>query len=152
MLNKQFTSYTSFEESLVCAIRMSNKEPKEVAALLWPSEPIERAYSRLMDAMNPHKKQKLSFYEIIRIMHITDRHDPLFYLADECLYERPEKRSIKIEHEAIMSKMNEMFEKFIKEFHSGMTAMKKHEEIEKIRAGKDSNLELVVNTKSHAHK
>jgi ATP-dependent exoDNAse (exonuclease V) beta subunit len=127
--------YEHIEEALMCAIKASTKEIKEVAAALWPYDNISTAHQRLLDGLNPLKRQKLSMYEIIFICKFCDRYDPLYFMASECLHERPKRKSFSIEQEQIKDKLEELFAETTKSYRHCMKMLEQREEAEKIRDG-----------------
>lgn len=90
MSGQQMLFYDSAEQAVENAIQLSAKGFKAVAAALWPSLKQETAYARLKASLNPDKSEKLTLDEIAFICRFTGRADPLFYLADELNFMRPE--------------------------------------------------------------
>jgi hypothetical protein len=131
----EIKNYESLEEALMFCIRASNKEMKEVAGALWPSDRLETSYPRLVDALNPSKRQKLSMDEIIFIMNFCNRYDPLFYMADRCLFERPTQRCIEAEKVDLTVRFEEMLEQASKSYQQILKMTKQRDEIETIRKG-----------------
>jgi hypothetical protein len=131
----EVTRYESLEEALMFAIRRSHKEIKEVAVTLWPSDPHQTAYGRLVDALNPAKRQKLSMNEIIFIMHYCQQYDPLYYMADQCLHDRPVAKCIATEEKEIKEHFDNLMKQSMKAYQHIVKMTKKREEIEKIRNG-----------------
>lgn len=126
-------SYESLEDALLFCIRASNKEIKQVAAALWPSD--RNAAARLGEALNPAKRQKLHIDEIIFIMNFCNRYDPLFYIADRCLHERPERRSVESEQKNVAEQYQNMMEQITKSYQHIVKLTNQREEIEKIQKG-----------------
>lgn len=85
--------YDSAEEAVNAAIVRSGKKPKEVANALWPGMKMDSAYARLKNALRGDKPEKLTLDEIIQICRVTDRFDPLYYMADELSHGRPQPRA-----------------------------------------------------------
>lgn len=127
--------YESLEDALMFCIRASNKEIKQVAAALWPSDRIETTYPRLVEALNPQKRAKLSIDEIIFIMNFCGRYDALYYMADRCLHERPIKRSIEAEHKQVAEQFQNMIEQATKAYQHILSLNKERDDIEKIQKG-----------------
>ncbi len=131
----EIKQYESLEEALMFCIRASNKEIKEVAAALWPSDRIETSYPRLVDALNPAKRQKLTMDEIIFIMQFCNRYDPLYYMADRCCFERPNQISIEAQQKDMAVKLEEMIDKAQKAYQQIIRMTKARDEGENIRKG-----------------
>ncbi len=138
---KENLRYESLEDALMFCIRASNKEIKEVAAALWPTMQLQTSYQRLIDALNPSKNQKISVYEVIYIMHFCDRYDPLLYICDECLYERPAKKSLDVEQKDVKEMLSTMFNEATKSYQTLLNMIEKREKIEKIKMGTVSFLD-----------
>lgn len=141
-MTDKIRNYENIEEALMLAIRMSDRELKEVAASLWPAMPIATAYQRLIDAINPSKNQKLSMHEIIHIMHFCKRYDPLYYLADECLHDRPQKKSIEKEQEDAKEMLDNMYAKLMRAHQDLRVLIQRREKIEKLQKADILTLEL----------
>lgn len=131
----EISNYESVEEALMIAIRSSNKEMKQIASLLWPTDPVHTAHQRLVDALNPSKRQKLSINEISYICNICNRYDPLHFFCDQCLHERPKRKSIETEEVEIREKIEDMYSKMIKAYQELKNITSRRDEIEKIRSG-----------------
>ncbi len=142
----EINNYESLEDALMFCIRASNKEVKEVACALWPSDRIETTYPRLIDALNPSKRQKLSMNEIIFIMHFCGRYDPLYYMADKCLHERPNPKCVEKEQIEVQQRLESMLAQVTKSYQQVMSVTKQREEVEKIRNGSVSFLDLEKRT------
>lgn len=127
--------YESLEDALMFCIRASNKELKEVAAALWPSTPVPTSHGRLIEALNPKKSQKLTFDEIIFIMHLCGRYDPLYYMADQCLHERPAKICIEAEQKSLQETFANTLQEVTKAYQYISSITEQRDEIEKIRKG-----------------
>lgn len=136
-------TYENIEDALMFCIRSSNKEVKQVAAALWPSDPVQTSYNRLLDALNPNKRQKLSMNEIIFIMHFCDRYDPLHYMEDECLHTRSTKKKPEIDAETVQKRFEQMLEESTRAYQQFQKLTEKRDQIDKIRSGEISYLELV---------
>jgi hypothetical protein len=127
--------YESVEDALMFCIRASNKEVKQVAAALWPSDRIETAYPRLIEGLNPAKRMKLTMDEIIFIMNYCGRYDALYYMADRCLHERPNKLSVELEQKQVAEQFHSMMEQATKAYQHIMSLSERRDEIEKIQKG-----------------
>lgn len=132
---KDITRYESIEEAIMFCIRRSNKEVKEVAIALWPSDPHATAYGRLVDAMNPSKRQKLSMNEVIFIMHFCGHYDPLYYMSDKCLHERPNLKCIETEQKEVSEQFENMMSQAMKAYQHVINMTNQRDEIDKIRKG-----------------
>ena len=66
---------------------------KETAMYLWPSMKPESAYAKLKACTNASGDQRLRFGEILAVMRFNERFDPLYFLCDETLHQRPAKKS-----------------------------------------------------------
>lgn len=134
--------YENLEDALLFCIRASNKEIKEVACALWPSDSVQTSYQRLLDAINTTKRQKLSMNEIIFIMHFCNRYDPLYYMTDQCLHERPTKKCIEAERRDIEEQFQSLMAQSTKAYQHIIELTKKAEEVEKIRNGNLTYLDI----------
>jgi hypothetical protein len=94
--------YDSAEEAIRNAITNSGKRMKEVAHELWPHMKMDSANTRLSNSLDPTKAEKLTLDEIVHICRVTGRPDPLFYMADETGYSRPEIRAPEDEEALLM--------------------------------------------------
>lgn len=137
-------SYESLEDALMFCIRSSGKEVKQVAAALWPSDRIETAYPRLVAAIssNDSKRTKLSLNEIIFIMNFCGRYDPLYYITDRCLHERPNKRSVEAEQKHVAEQFQQMIAQATKAYQHIIKLTKERDDIESIRNGVVSILDI----------
>lgn len=105
-MEQEFLFYESAEEAARHAIVASGKAMKEVAHGLWPHLKIDTAHARLRNALNDDKPDKLTMDEIIHIARLTERVDPLFYMAEALNYERPKPR-------APIDELGELYAKYI---------------------------------------
>lgn len=133
---KEIQKYESLEDALMFCIRASNKEIKVVASALWPSDSPQTSYQRLIDAINPSKRQKLSMNEIIFIMHFCNRYDPLYYMTDQCIHERPVKKCLETEKRNIEEQFQALMAQSTKAYQHIVDLTKRAEEVEEIRNGK----------------
>jgi hypothetical protein len=123
-------------------IRRSNKEPKQIACALWPSDPHDTSYRRLMDALSANRRQKLSVNEIVFIMHFCGNYDPLYFIADQCLHERPVRKSVELQQTEIKEQFEDMMATAMKKYQEVCDMTKKRDEIERIRQGNVTFLDI----------
>ena len=135
MSKNEIRHYESLEEALMCCITLSNKEIKQVAMDLWPSDPERTAYQRLIEALNPNKRQKLSLHEIIWICNYCERYDPLYWMADECLHERPEPKVFEKAEAEIKREMESLMQKVTKQYQDYIVMAERRDKAKKIRDG-----------------
>jgi hypothetical protein len=126
--------YESFEDAVSLAIRKANKTTKEVAQKLWDKDDPHIAHTRLLEALNPRKKQKLSANEIVWIMNYCGRADPLFWFCQETLHERPAKKSVEIESEEILQEIRGHYAKSTKLYQDLLIMLEKRDAVTKLRA------------------
>jgi hypothetical protein len=83
-MDRQFyePKYPSFKEAVRICIHRANKIVKAVALELWPDDE-DRAPGRLNECLNEKSNQKLTMDEVVKIMKICGRYDPLFYMLDK---------------------------------------------------------------------
>lgn len=68
---------------------------KETAQHLWPSMKPESAYSRLKACLREDKPEKLEFGEVVALCNFNNRFDPLAWMCDQTMHERPARKSAK---------------------------------------------------------
>lgn len=132
-LERDVYQYESLEEALMMSIKFSQLGYKQVALTLWPEMRPESAHQKLLDAVNPNKKQKLTVDQIILICNITDRHDALYYITDRLLFERPVKRNFEKESTEIANFMDDQFKALAKAYQDFRRMKEQQNEIEKVR-------------------
>src|SRR5687768_17416347 len=115
------------EDAIKFCIADSDHTIMDVAIALWPTRKPENAYIRMSEALNPKKRQKLTTEEIIFIMNLCNRYDPLYYIADKCSHQRPIKKIISNEKKDISEKLEEMIDK-VMQTHKQVTDMTEQKE------------------------
>lgn len=106
---EDFDECVSYEEIIYNMISRSGLSIKFVAGELWKDEEsIERAQSKLRDALNPTRLQKLDLDEIIEISNICNRDDILKYFAQKTGY-KVEKREVKKELREMLEEYKELY-------------------------------------------
>lgn len=80
-------------DAIAVAIGNSGKPFKTVAAHMFPDMKVESAYARLKECCNPQGDQRLSFGQVMRLMHFCEQYDPLYHLCDESLHARPDRKA-----------------------------------------------------------
>lgn len=134
---RESQNYESLEEAITTCICLSGFTNKKIANILWPSVPFQTAYQRLTDALNPSKRQKLTVDEIILIMKTCDRYDVLDYMADQCLHERPRKRTTVCEQKEksdVKNKLEEFIEQSKKMYDELVSLLSDREKTGKINS------------------
>lgn len=74
--------------------------PKVVGPKLWPLKSVEEARGALLDALNPHRREKLDLEQIERLLLIGREagfHGAKHYLDDATGYRRSEPADPKVE-------------------------------------------------------
>lgn len=65
---------------------------EKTAAHLWPGMKLNSAYARIKACTNEHGDQRLKFREILEVMRFNAMYDPLYYICDETLHNRPTQK------------------------------------------------------------
>lgn len=87
-------------------IRVCIEEGKgyqKTACHLWPAMKDASAYARLKAATNVHGDQRLKFGEILEVMRFNQRFDPLYFMCDETLHNRPTQKAPQDEEAKIVA-------------------------------------------------
>lgn len=129
-MRKEINKYEGIEDAIQFAIRSSNKQMKIIATQLWPSLNPERAHVRFLHSINTDYPEKFSADEIIMICQICERYDPIYYMCDETLLERPHKRCIEDEHRRVRDMLEETISQVTKSYQQFMNLMEKKKEID----------------------
>lgn len=85
--------YDDEYDALNRMVANSSKTAKELAVYLFPHLKMDSAYARLKACLNPEKDDKLSFGQIIAAMRFCGTADPLYFMCDETLHARPDRKS-----------------------------------------------------------
>jgi hypothetical protein len=80
-------------DAIATAIGNSGKPFKLVAAHMFPDMKPESAYAKLKECTNPTGDQRLTFGQVIRLMHFCECYDPLHYACDDTLHARPDRKA-----------------------------------------------------------
>jgi len=141
------SGYESFEDALRVCIIKSGYSIERVARELWPYHKNEHyAYKKLWDALHEKRSQKLELEEYIFIMNFCKCYDPLYYMCDATLHERPEPISLEIETETLKETLLKTAQEFNKKVFDLADKLEKREEIEKIQRGKSNVVEIEKST------
>lgn len=65
---------------------------KKVGSMLWPELSADKAGNRLNDALNTSKRDVLNPEQVLLILHESRKascHVAMYFITDECEYERP---------------------------------------------------------------
>ncbi|MGU7839415.1 hypothetical protein ACV22V_08110 [Burkholderia sp. AW33-5] len=79
-------------EALQLMVSNSGKTIKEVACHLWPDMRPESAYAKLKACLNPKGDENFKFSQVIALMRFCNCYDPLYYICDETLHARPDRK------------------------------------------------------------
>jgi len=93
--------FDGWQDAVGACIHGSNR--KAVAAEVWPSLSAERAYDRLKAVTNPERRETADLDEVIRIMLVTGKFYPLYYMAQEVSHSRPVPVAPKDEEALLMT-------------------------------------------------
>lgn len=104
------TSYADEYDALQRMIAASNRTLKECAAHLYPHHKPETAYARLKTKLDPNGTEQFKFYEVVALMVFCERFDPLFYICDETLHHRPERRASEDEQARLVTAISQASE------------------------------------------
>jgi hypothetical protein len=85
--------YEDEYEALQLMVSGSGKSFKEVASHLWPDMKAESAYAKLKACLNPKGDERFKFSQILELMRFCGCYDPLYYLCDETLHARPDRKA-----------------------------------------------------------
>jgi hypothetical protein len=80
-------------DALQQMIAGSERSFKECATFLRPDLKAESAYAWLKACVNPNGDQHLKFGQVISLARYCKRFDALFFMADELMHERPDRRN-----------------------------------------------------------
>lgn len=89
MVDRRKAQYEDEYEALNAMILNSERQFKEVAAMLFPHLPLPTAYARLKNCFNPDREERLGFGDIIRAMTYCDRYDPIYHACNVTGHELP---------------------------------------------------------------
>lgn len=98
--------YDDEYDAIATAIGNSGKPFKIVAAHMFPDMKPESAYAKLKACCNPTGTERLSFGQVIRLMHFCECYDPLLYACDETLHARPDRKAPEDEAVKLVEVMN----------------------------------------------
>ncbi|WP_342704247.1 hypothetical protein OHZ10_08035 [Burkholderia arboris] len=79
-------------EALQLMVSNSGKTIKEIACHLWPDMRPESAYAKLKACLNPKGDENFKFSQVIALMRFCNCYDPLYYICDETLHARPDRK------------------------------------------------------------
>jgi hypothetical protein len=80
-------------EALQNMVSGSGKTVKEIAAHLWPEMKPESAYAKLKACLNSKGDENFRFGQVIALMKFCNCYDPLFYICDETMHARPDRKA-----------------------------------------------------------
>lgn len=93
-------------DAIATAIGDSGKSFKDVAAHMFPDMKVESAYARLKACCNPTGDQRLTFGQVVRLMHFCESYDPLLYACDDTLHARPDRKAAEDEAVKLVEVIN----------------------------------------------
>lgn len=85
--------YTDDREAVTLMIANSEREFKEVAIFLRPDLKQESSYAWLKNCLSHEGDQSLKMGQVLAAMRFCKQFDPLYYLCDETLHDRPAQRA-----------------------------------------------------------
>ncbi|MGI4815865.1 MAG: hypothetical protein ACRYG5_09910 [Janthinobacterium lividum] len=85
--------YDDEYEALQLMVSNSGKSVKEIATFLWPDMKPESAYAKLKACLNPKGDEDLRFGQVIALMKFCNSFDPLYYVCDDTLHARPDRKT-----------------------------------------------------------
>jgi len=94
-------------DALQQTIAGSERSFKECAAFLRPELKPESAYAWLKACVSPNGDQHLRLGQVVALAKFCKRFDPLFFMADELLHQRPEPRNAEEEKALIQRRFAE---------------------------------------------
>lgn len=80
-------------DALAVMVSSSGKSIKEISAFLWPDMKPESAYAKLKACLNPKGDESFRFSQVIALTKFCNCYDPLYYLCDETMHARPDRKS-----------------------------------------------------------
>ena len=80
-------------EALQNMVSGSGKTVKEIAAHLWPEMRPESAYAKLKACLNSKGDENFRFGQVIALMKFCNCYDALFYICDETMHARPDRKA-----------------------------------------------------------
>ena len=78
-------------DAIAAMVGKSGKTIKEIAAHLYPAMAPGSAYAKLKDKLDPEGREHLRYGEVIELMRYCNSYEPLMYMCDVTLHDRPER-------------------------------------------------------------
>ncbi len=97
--------YEDEYDAYATMIGNSGRSLKECASHLYPVMKPESAYAKLKAKLDPHGSEHLRFSEVTALMRFCDCYDPLMYLCDETLHQRPDRKASEDEEVRLVEAM-----------------------------------------------
>lgn len=97
--------YEDEYDAYATMIGNSGRSLKECASHLYPAMKPESAYAKLKAKLDPHGSEHLRFSEVTALMRFCDCYDPLMYLCDETLHQRPDRKASEDEEVRLVEAM-----------------------------------------------
>lgn len=83
--------FDSSEDATKTAIRLSGRNIKEVACMLWPDKSPAAAQTGLLNALNDNRVERLTADQHIAIANFTGRYDWLHFACGQCSHATPQQ-------------------------------------------------------------
>lgn len=83
------SSYHDEYDALRQMIALSGRAEADIAVHLFPEMKRRPAHTRLLNCLNPHRRNVLTFGKVIEAMRFCGRFDPLMHAFDQLQKPRP---------------------------------------------------------------
>lgn len=85
--------YEDDRDAIRTMIGSSGKTFKECAQHLFPNLKPETAYAKLKTMVDGAGDEELKFSQVVTLMRFCQHYDPLYYVCDETLHARPDRKT-----------------------------------------------------------
>lgn len=109
--------YEDEYDAYATMIGNSGRSLNECASHLYPGMKPGSAYAKLKAKLDPHGSEHLRFSEVVALMRFCDSFDPLMYLCDETLHQRPDRKAPEDEEVRLVEAMTDAAEVLKKAMH-----------------------------------
>lgn len=98
--------YEDEYDALQTMVASSGKTVKELAAALWPDMKHESRYAKFKDCLDRKGSEQFKFSQVVLLMKMCERYDPLMYQCDETLHARPDRKTVDDESLKLVETIN----------------------------------------------
>ncbi|MEN8821966.1 MAG: hypothetical protein ABF271_12775 [Abyssibacter sp.] len=104
--------FDSAEAATLHAIQASGKDPKQIAAALWPDKSVPAARTALLNALNENRAERLTADQHMFVANFCGQYDWLYYASHKCRHSRPHQLTPEAEtariNQALQEKAREL--------------------------------------------